>query len=59
MEQNKLTFEKKWIDRAMPLRFKINYWLLQKLGLFGFGFFAFAWGFIISVIIHKYIINFL
>ena len=47
MEQNKLTFEKKWFDRAIPLRFKINYWLLQKLGLFGFGLFAFAWGFII------------
>ena len=59
MEQNKLTFEKKWFDSAIPLRFKINYWLLQKLGLFGFGLFAFAWGFIISVIIHKYIIKFL
>ena len=59
MEQNKLTFEKKWFDREIPLRFKINYWLLQKLGLFGFVLFAFAWGFIISVIIHKYIIKYL
>ena len=59
MVQDKLTFDKKWLDRAIPLRFKINYWLLQKLGLFGFGLFAFAWGFIISVIIHKYIIKFL
>ena len=37
-----ITFEKKWFDRVIPLRFKINYWLLQKLGLFGFGLFAFA-----------------
>ena len=59
MEQNKLTFEKKWFDRAIPLRFKINYWLLQKLVFFGFGLFAFDWGFIISVIINKYIIKYL
>ena len=45
MEDNKVTFEKKWIDRAIPFRFKINYWLLKKLGLFGFALFAFAWGF--------------
>ena len=59
MEKVKLSFEKKWLDRAIPLRFKINYWLLQKLGLFGFALVAFAWGFILSVIIHKYIIKFL
>ena len=59
MGQNKLTFEQKWFDRAIPLRFTLTYWLLQKLGFFGFGLFAFAWGFIISMIIHKYIINFL
>jgi len=59
MEQDKLTFEKKWIDRAIPLRFKINYWLLKKFGLFGFALFAFTWGFIACVIIHKYIIAFL
>ena len=59
MEKVKLSFEKKWLDRAIPLRFKINYWLLKKLGLFGFALFAFAWGFILSVFIHKYIIKFL
>jgi len=59
MDHDKLTFGKKWLDRAIPLRFKINYWLLQKLGLFGFGLFAFAWGFIASIIINKYIIRFL
>ena len=56
MEKNTVTFEKKWIDRAVPFRFKINYWFLKKLGLFGFGLFAFIWGFIFSIIIHKYII---
>mgnify|MGYP001450501860 CR=1 FL=1 len=59
MEQNKLTFEKKWFDRAIPLRFKINYWLLQKLRLFGFGLFAFAWGFLASIVIQSYLIPFL
>lgn len=58
MEDNIVTFEKKWIDRAIPLRFKINYWLLKKLGLFGFALFAFAWGFLVSVIIHLYIVPF-
>ena len=59
MEDNKVTFEKKWFDRAIPLRFKVNYWLLKKLALFGFGLFAFIWGFIFSIIIHKYIIAFI
>ena len=56
MEKNKLIFEKKWFDRVIPLRFKINYWLLQKLGLFGFALFAFIWGFIASILLHKYIV---
>jgi len=59
MKDNTVTFEKKWLDRAIPLRFKINNWLLQKLGLFGFALFAFVWGFIASVIIHLYLIPFL
>ena len=36
MEENKVTFEKKWLDRAIPPRFDINYWLLKKVGLEGF-----------------------
>ena len=47
IDDNTITFEKKWFDRAIPLRFKINYWLLKKLGLFGFGLFAFIIGFLI------------
>ena len=59
IDDNTITFEKKWFDRAIPLRFKINYWLLKKLGLFGFGLFAFIIGFLVSVIIHLYIVPFL
>lgn len=51
MSKNKVTFEKKWFDRAIPLRFKVNYWLLKKLGLFGFGMFAFLFGAITALII--------
>ena len=58
IDDNTITFEKKWFDRAIPLRFKINYWLLKKLGLFGFGLFAFIIGFLVSVIIHIYIVPF-
>ena len=42
MEYNMVTFEKKWLDRMIPLRFKMNNWLLQKLGLFGFVLVLFA-----------------
>ena len=56
--QNKTVFEEFDLFNLSEERFRML-WLLQKLGLFGFGLFAFAWGFIISVIIHKYIIKFL
>jgi len=59
MKQKKITFEKKWFDKAIPLRFKINYWLLQKLGLYGFGLFAFVWGFLASFVVHFYLVPFL
>lgn len=59
MGDHKVTFEKKWFDKAIPLRFKINNWLLQKLGLFGFGLFAFSWGFVACFTIQKYIVAFI
>jgi hypothetical protein len=37
MKDNIVTFEKKLLDRAIPLRFKVNYWFLKNFGLFGFG----------------------
>ena len=57
MEQNKLTFEKKWFDRAIPIRFKINNWFLQKLGLFGFALFSFAWGVLVTVIVYELLLK--
>ena len=35
MENTTVTFEKKWLDRAVHYRFKINNWF-QKFGLNGF-----------------------
>jgi len=49
----KYDFEKKWADRVNSLRFNINYWFLKRLGLNGFGFFAFLWGVIVAVIIYQ------
>ena len=51
MKNDTVAFEKKWFDRAIPLRFKVNYWLLKKLGLFGFGLFAFLWGLVATLLI--------
>jgi hypothetical protein len=49
MEQ--YSFTKKGMDRLIPFRFKINYWLLQKLGLFGFAFLAFLWGVVCTIVV--------
>ena len=49
MEQ--YSFTKKGMDRLIPFRFKINYWLLQKLGLFGFAFLAFVGGVVCTIIV--------
>jgi len=51
MNTNSITFEKKWFDRAIPLRFKVNYWFLKQFGLFGFGLFAFFWGVVVTLFI--------
>lgn len=57
MENNTVTFEKKWFDRVIPIRFKINNWFLQKLGLFGFGLFSFAWGVVVTVIVYELLLK--
>ena len=47
----KYEFEKNFLDKSiMTLRFKINYWLLKKLGLNGFGLFAFIWGYLLELL---------
>ena len=48
---NEYTFTPKALDRLIPLRFKINYWLLRKLGLFGFALVAFIWSALCTLII--------
>jgi len=49
------TFTPKALDRLIPLRFKVNYWLLRKLGLFGFALVAFVWGILFTLIIQAVI----
>ena len=55
MENNTVTFEKKWLDRAIYYRFKINNWFLQKFGLNGFAFFAFAWGVAVTILVYEFL----
>ena len=57
MENNTVTFEKKWLDRAIYYRFKINNWLLQKFGLNGFAFFAFAWGVAVTILVYEFLLK--
>lgn len=49
------TFTAKALDRLIPIRFKINYWLLRKLGLFGFALVAFIWGILFTLLIQSLI----
>lgn len=57
MKNNTVTFEKKWLDRAISLRFKINNWFLQKFGLNGFAFFAFAWGVAVTIVVYEFLLK--
>ena len=54
MENNNVTFEKKWLDRNIPMRFKINYWFLKKLSLEGFRILFILGGILITVIVHEF-----
>ena len=47
------SFKQKAIDKLIPFKFKVNYWLLRKLGLWGFAIFAFCWGMIFTVICYE------
>ena len=57
MENNKVTFEKKWLDRVIPVRFKINYWLLKKLGLEGFRILFIVGGIFITIIVYEFLLK--
>ena len=52
-----VSFEKKWLDRNIPIRFKINYWFLKKLGLEGFRILFIFGGVLITVIVYEFILK--
>ncbi len=56
MDSNIVTFEKKWLDKLIPVRFKINYWLLKNLGLEGFRILFALGGAFLTVLIYEFII---
>ena len=56
MKNNNFSFKKKWLDRIIPIRFKINYWLLKKLGLAGFRILFILVGVAITVIVYEFIL---
>ena len=56
MEKNKVSFEKKWLDRTIPIRFKINYWLLKKLGLEGFRILFIIAGVALTVAVYEFVL---
>lgn len=52
-----LNFEKKLMDRLFPWKFKINYWLLRKLGLWGFSILAFLYGVLITIFVYEFLLK--
>ena len=56
MEENKVTFEKKKRDRFSSFRFKMNFWLLNKLGLEGFRIIHVVGGMLITVLVYEFIL---
>jgi len=57
MENNTVTFEKKWLDRTVPFRFRINYWFLKKFGLEGFRIICVFGGVLITIIVYEFILK--
>ena len=50
--------QKKW--EKLPLlsiRFKVNYWILKKIGLVFFGIVAAILGILVTILFYEYIIN--
>ncbi|MBT4112707.1 MAG: hypothetical protein HN773_03030 [Flavobacteriaceae bacterium] len=50
--------QKKW--EKLPLfsiRFKVNYWILKKIGLVFFGILAAIMGILLTILFYEYIIN--
>jgi hypothetical protein len=57
MENNTVTFEKKWLDRLVPLRFRLSYWFLKKVGLEGFRIICVLGGVLITIIVYEFILK--
>ena len=57
MENNTVTFEKKWLDRLVPLRFRLNYWFLKKVGLEGFRIICVLGGVLITIIVYEFFLK--
>ena len=57
MKENKVTFEKKKLDRLISVRFKINFWLLNKLGLEGFRILHVTGGSLITILVYEFILK--
>ncbi len=53
-------FEQKEWEKLplLSLRFKVNYWILKKIGLVFFGIVAAMLGILVTVLFYEYIINF-
>ena len=56
MKKNKVSFEKKKLDRLSSFRFKMNFWLLNKLGLEGFRIIHVVGGMLITVLVYEFIL---
>lgn len=54
--KEKFTFEKKKLDKLSLIRFKINFWLLNKLGLEGFRILHVIGGVFITILIYEFLL---
>ena len=50
-----IKFEKKFMGRLLPFKFKINYWLLRKLGLLGYAFIIFMYGVLLTILYYEFL----
>ena len=50
--------QKKWEKLPLlSLRFKVNYWILKKIGLVFYGILAATLGILVTILFYEYIIN--
>ena len=51
-------FEKKYMDRLFSFKYRINYWLLRKFGLIGYGLISFLCGVLITILFYDLILKY-